>query len=43
MGPFATTVDGDLQAILDVVHDLLASGFDAGASTIQLRVSAIDE
>ena len=43
MGPFATTVDGDLHAILDVIHDLLSSGFDAGASTIQLRVSVIDE
>lgn len=38
MGPFATIVDGELDTILDAVRQLLASGFEAGATAIQLRI-----
>ncbi len=42
MGPFATTADGDLASIIDATASLLRAGFDAGASTIQLRIERIE-
>lgn len=38
MGPFSTTVSADLGALVAVAGDLLRAGFDAGATSIQLRL-----
>ncbi len=38
MGPFSTTVDGDLDELVDLTADLLRAGFGAGASSIQTRL-----
>ncbi len=38
MGPFATTADGDLDTALAAAIALLRAGFDAGASSISLRI-----
>lgn len=40
MGPFATTVDADLDVLLDAAGGLLRAGFGAGATSIQLRLEA---
>jgi uncharacterized protein YqgV (UPF0045/DUF77 family) len=42
MGPFATTTTGDLTDLLDAVGQMLAAGFEAGATGIQLRVELGD-
>ncbi len=42
MGPFATTVVGELADIVATVADLLAAGFAAGATAIQLRIETSD-
>lgn len=38
MGPFATTADGDLEAIISATADLLRLSFAAGADSVQVRV-----
>jgi len=38
MGPFATTATGDLATILDTSSTMLRTGFDAGATSIQIRM-----
>ena len=38
MGPFATVATGDLDAVLAAASDLLRAGFDAGATSISVRV-----
>lgn len=38
MGPFSTTVDGDLAALSELSADLCQAGFDAGATSIQMRL-----
>jgi len=43
MGPFATTADGDLTTLIEAVSALLTSGFEAGATTIQLQISVVAE
>lgn len=35
MGPFSTTVDGDLDVLVDVIRDVLRAGFEAGATRIR--------
>ncbi len=42
MGPFSSTADGELTTLVDAVHAMLQSGFDSGASTIQIRITRID-
>ncbi|MCP3992274.1 MAG: hypothetical protein GY724_24605 [Actinomycetia bacterium] len=43
MGPFSTTANGELTKLVGAVHAMLQSGFDAGASTIQIRLTRIDD
>jgi uncharacterized protein YqgV (UPF0045/DUF77 family) len=38
MGPFATTIDADLAAIIDRLGEAVTVGFDRGASAIQIRI-----
>lgn len=38
MGPFATTADGDLEAVIAATSALVRAGFDNGADAIQLRI-----
>jgi uncharacterized protein YqgV (UPF0045/DUF77 family) len=38
MGPFSTTVDGEIEELISVVEVLLQAGFAAGASSIQTRL-----
>ncbi len=38
MGPFSTTIDGDLEELVDALRDVLTAGFDAGATSIQARL-----
>ena len=38
MGPFATTADGELDALIEGAAAMLRAGFAAGATAIQLRV-----
>jgi uncharacterized protein YqgV (UPF0045/DUF77 family) len=42
MGPFATTVAGDLAVIADTVGEMLRAGFAAGATAIAMRVRIDD-
>lgn len=43
MGPFATTVDGEEDAVTGVIAALISSSVSAGASALQLRVEVLDE
>lgn len=38
MGPFATTADGDVDALADAAAALVRAAFANGASAVQLRV-----
>lgn len=38
MGPFATTILGDVDEVIAVSAPMMAAGFAAGATAIQLRV-----
>ncbi|MFN3258636.1 MAG: thiamine-binding protein [Ilumatobacter sp.] len=38
MGPFATTADGDLDAITEAAAAVVRASLDAGATAIQLRI-----
>ncbi|MDX2378995.1 MAG: thiamine-binding protein [Acidimicrobiia bacterium] len=38
MGPFATSVSGDLDELVAASSAMLRAGFEAGATAIQLRV-----
>jgi uncharacterized protein YqgV (UPF0045/DUF77 family) len=38
MGPFATSVSGDLDELVEASSAMLRAGFEAGATAIQLRV-----
>lgn len=42
MGPFATTVDGDADAVTGAIAELIRSSVGAGASALQLRVEVLD-
>lgn len=39
MGPFSTTVDGHLDALIALLEPLYAAGFTNGATSIQARLS----
>jgi len=38
MGPFATTVEGEIADVVAAGAAMMTAGFDAGATSIQLRV-----
>lgn len=38
MGPFATTVEGEITDVVAAGAAMMTAGFDAGATSIQLRV-----
>ena len=38
MGPFSTTVDGDIEQLYAVIGPLMRAGMEAGASSIQTRL-----
>lgn len=38
MGPFATTVDGDIDQLADAVADMIRAGFANGATALQIRL-----
>ncbi len=38
MGPFSTTVDGEIAALIALSSELLDAGFEAGATSIQTRL-----
>ncbi|WP_394935189.1 thiamine-binding protein [uncultured Ilumatobacter sp.] len=40
MGPFATTVDGDVDQLADAIADMIRAGFRNGATALQLRIDA---
>lgn len=42
MGPFASTVEGDLATVASAVGEMIASSVDAGASALQFRVERLD-
>lgn len=42
MGPFATSVDGDIDNIADAVGALIRSSTRAGATALQLRLEVRD-
>lgn len=39
MGPFSTMVEGDLDRLIGIVEQLVSAGFEAGATSIQTRIS----
>ena len=41
MGPFSTVAEGSLDELVAVVQTLVASGFEAGATSIQTRVERL--
>ncbi len=41
MGPFATTIDGDIDLLAGAVADMIRAGFAEGATALQLRIEAI--
>lgn len=43
MGPFATTVDGEVGELSAAVADLLSAAFANGATSVQLRVDRLDD
>jgi len=40
MGPFATTVSGELEDVIAASSAMMRAGFGAGATAIQLRVES---
>jgi len=38
MGPFSTVIEGELEHLSAILHDVMAAGFDAGATSIQARL-----
>jgi len=38
MGPFATTVDGDVDQLAGAVADMIRAGFANGATALQIRI-----
>jgi uncharacterized protein YqgV (UPF0045/DUF77 family) len=41
MGPFSSTVEGDINDLLHAVQELLAAGFDAGATKISTQLERL--
>lgn len=40
MGPFATTIEGDVDQLAGAVADMIRAGFSNGATALQIRVEA---
>lgn len=40
MGPFATTVSGELAEVIAASSAMMSAGFEAGATAIQLRLES---
>ena len=40
MGPFATTIDGDVDKLAGAIADMIRAGFRNGATALQLRIDA---
>ena len=40
MGPFATTMDGEIDTLAAAVADMIRAGFAHGASALQIRLDA---
>lgn len=40
MGPFATSIDGNVDQLADAVADMIRSGFANGASALQIRIES---
>ena len=40
MGPFATTVSGELAEVIAASSTMMSAGFEAGATAIQLRLES---
>ena len=38
MGPFSTTVDGELTHLADLAPHIYRAAFDAGATSVQMRL-----
>ena len=41
MGPFATTIDGDVDQLASAVADMIRVGFAKGATALQIRIESI--
>jgi len=41
MGPFATTVDGDVDQLAGAVADMIRAGFSNGAASLQIRIESV--
>jgi uncharacterized protein YqgV (UPF0045/DUF77 family) len=41
MGPFATTVTGDVDQLAGAVADMIRAGFAEGASALQIRIESV--
>ncbi len=40
MGPFATTIDADIDVLAATVADMIRAGFANGATALQMRIEA---
>lgn len=40
MGPFATTIDGDIDQLAGAIADMIRAGFSNGATAVQMRIDA---
>jgi uncharacterized protein YqgV (UPF0045/DUF77 family) len=41
MGPFATTVTGDVDQLAGAVADMIRAGFAEGATALQIRIESV--
>lgn len=41
MGPFATTVFGEIHEVIAASSVMMSAGFEAGASAIQMRIETV--
>ena len=42
MGPFSTTVNGDIETLTSIVQELMTAGFNAGADRISVAIERHD-
>ena len=40
MGPFAPTIDGDVDQLAGAIADMIRAGFRNGATALQMRIDA---
>jgi uncharacterized protein YqgV (UPF0045/DUF77 family) len=41
MGPFATTITGDVDHLAGAVADMIRAGFGEGATALQIRIESV--